>query len=223
MRGVSLAIAVTPSSNLSQPELQIQLGAFDIASSSKPGEYNGFLHDNYHRVNLVGLQMQIAKGDAYHLDERGSSLAGRNASSPTATGGSASQNRLKSSFFMKLQTNVQIKNEPVTLKRTSSSTVLSSSSAAAAAAATPVALTAARCACRVLFARCVLHHRARRHREALLAQEPAADCAAERCAVRRRDGRGGARAEGPLRHRRHLHAHLPPRPQSPATIGTCCR
>ena len=102
---MSLAVAVTPSSSVSQPELQIQLGAFDISSTSKPGDYNSILHDNYHRVNLVGLQMQISKGSRTAMTNENDI----DAQGITEEGQSAK-------FFMKLQTNLQIKNEPVALK-----------------------------------------------------------------------------------------------------------
>jgi hypothetical protein len=42
MRGVSLAIAVTRGISSKHPELHLELGAFDVVSTSQPGEYNGF-------------------------------------------------------------------------------------------------------------------------------------------------------------------------------------
>ena len=80
------------------PELHVELGAFDIESRSKPGEYNGFFEDNYNRVDLAGLQMKIVQGrppphhhhdDDHHHDD----------GDPRC--------------YMRLQTNVQLRNEPL--------------------------------------------------------------------------------------------------------------
>merc|ERR1712195_287811 len=85
MRGVSLAVAVTPEISSQHPELHVALGAFDCQSTSKKGEYNGFLEDNYNRVDLAGLQMQIVQG----------------------------RKKEESKTWGRLQTNIQLKNEPL--------------------------------------------------------------------------------------------------------------
>jgi hypothetical protein len=84
------------------PELHVELGAFDIESRSKPGEYNGFFEDNYNRVDLAGLQMKIVQGRPpqqqhhhhhhhdHHHDDDGAPRC-----------------------YMRLQTNVQLRNEPL--------------------------------------------------------------------------------------------------------------
>ena len=93
MRGVSLAVAVTPEMSHKHPELHLELGAFDVESTSKPGEYNGFLDDNYNRVDLAGLQTRVVQGKR--------------------EGGEAR-------CYMRMQTNIQLRNEPLHVKTDSS-------------------------------------------------------------------------------------------------------